>query len=618
MKGSYGKIALVAHRRHVESLDSTDDILLVSSNWLLWQECLDQGLPCVHIDRGLSGWDDAYALGNSLYLRSNDWMFVGENNMTLFLGVSLGDTLNNPIAMMLSDFEKISQSIKSLIIEFKPTEIIFFDCLTDYGYLDIPGRRAAIEHVAERCDVKASDRTDPLGSGEPGFPMIEQSFGHDGCWIVGRRPTGSIITNFIVRAFETTVTALGLIRMRLSASRPGILVITTQLNGIPLLKSFNGEGVFAQYIAGWWPNKKNPLNLLKLLWKGVLPADGWRKKLTPAEDKNVARIREELSIALKKPACVAEAQVYRLVRGMFIDGSILTELAEQVIWMRSLMDSFKPVVVVTDGLRNITSLTALTLAKQRGKSTFVTWHAPHAQDTGLNVFGCDSRSESLADITLTWGSAHERWLKNIGAKTTFARTGSAVSYGRGKPAKKRNSNEFGKNALILQYFLNYSDYRTPPSYEYYFFISVVRMLNELGYSDICLKIHPGAPKERYYEKIAKVFGVNCTITRNTDLNGHIEWADIAIGPPSSGSMFMVANAGVPFYPVLLPPHSMNIACSDGAKIFDDLDDLREAIMINRAPNLSTLLNDFTSVADIPDPPHTIWSILKNEALRGEG
>ncbi len=68
VRASYRRLALVTDQHHVDVLDADDDTLIVSSDWLLWQECLHNGLHCVLAARGIPGWGDWAEFSTNYYV----------------------------------------------------------------------------------------------------------------------------------------------------------------------------------------------------------------------------------------------------------------------------------------------------------------------------------------------------------------------------------------------------------------------------------------------------------------------------------------------------------------------------------------------------------------------
>ena len=94
LRASYRRLALVTDRRQVDLLNADEDTLIVSSDWLLWQECLHDGLHCILAGRGIPGWGDWEKFGNDYYLHPNDWLYVNGEDATLFEASPWGGNLS--------------------------------------------------------------------------------------------------------------------------------------------------------------------------------------------------------------------------------------------------------------------------------------------------------------------------------------------------------------------------------------------------------------------------------------------------------------------------------------------------------------------------------------------
>ena len=339
----------------------------------------------------------------------------------------------------------------------------------------------------------------------------------------------------------------------------------------------------------------------------MLPVDSARPNLNAGDRAALETIEREIKGALTSIPDACEAAITRYLTDHVINGDGLRDMAREVKWAERLVDDFRPGLVVTDGLVDVTSIIFLELAKHRGIPSAVTWHGPYIADVKVDMFGCDPRRESLADFSLTWGKAHEDWLDGIGAKTRKICTGNLVSsdYRQFSPPPKR------ANVMVNQYVSTNHDFVTPMSYEYFYFVKIFRMLAKLGYSSVRMRFHPGTSKRKYYSRIRDFFGLDFTFSDTGSYRESLEWADIVIGPANSGAMLETIASGRPYYPVSLAPHANNTRYIAGSPIFEDLDSLRRHLENGDGLDQEEFLENFTSLEQYPNAARRTWEVVES-------
>ena len=604
LKETYRRLALVSHRRHVDRLEPDGETLIVSSDWLLWQRCVHEGRQCIHGEVGITGRELKDVSDNS-FPYGNDWIYVNGEDVTEFGGVSLGRKFIRETGYVVVDYEKLRHAFETLVGRFQPREVVFFDFRIDNGSLDAQSRLAIVGEIAGKSGITLIDRNDPVDNADLGLVSSQQPSPVEQT----KADRRALTTGLSRRLYENVVTAMSWFRRVSNCKRPTVLFLLTGLITIPLLERFDGRGIFPKVPARIFPRKKNVGFLLRCLVKGVLLVGSPRSSLTQADRDAVEAMYRRLEDAWKAPATGREEVIRHYVRTNILEPKRLQEKALDVKRAEKFLNLHKPDQIFTDGLRNATYSTFLELANARGIATTAIWHGPYVHDMKVGVFGSDPRFPPLIDLCLTWGEAQEVWLERISAKTAPLRTGSPVT-GQYQRFPKREGN--GRHALVLQYAFPTMDVGTRVSVEFEYFVETVRMLRDCGYTDIRFKLHPGSPKLRYYRKVAEYFDVECELHDSGLFREFVAWADFVIGTVVSGSMLEVAAAGKPYFPVLLPPHSVNMQYLETCRVFTDFESLGEAVRTGNAPDLRDYLEFYASVDQIPDPAQRVW-----QALRGE-
>ena len=598
-------MVLASHGRHIEGLGGRDDdTLIVSSDWLLWQRCVHEGMHCIHGEAGITGRELKDVSDNS-FRYGNDWIYVNGEDVTEFGGVSLGRKFIGETAFAVVDYEKLRHAFETLVARFEPREVVFFDFRIDNGSLDAESRLAIVGEIAGKSGITVIDRKDPADNADLGLVSNQQPSPVEQTKADWR----ALAAGFSRRLYEIVVTALSWFRRVSDRKRPTVLFLLTGLVTIPLLERFDGRGIFPEVPARIFPRKKNVRFFLKCLAKGVLLVGSPRSSLTQTDRDAVEAMYRRLEDAWKAPATGREEVMRHFVRTNILAPKRLQEKALDVRRTERFLNRHRPDQIFTDGLRNATYSTFLELAKSRGIATTAIWHGPYVHDMKVGVFGSDPRLPPLIDLCLTWGEAQEAWLKRILAKTSTLRTGNPVA---GQYRRLPKGEGTKGHALVLQYANTYKDAGARMSIEFEYFVETVRMLRDLGYSDIRFKLHPGSPRLRYYRKVAEYFDVECELHDSGLFREFVAWADFVVGTVVSGSMLEVAAAGKPYYPVLLPPNSVNMQYLETCRVFTDFESLGEAVRTGNAPDLRDYLEFYASVDQIADPAQRVW-----QALRGE-
>ncbi len=490
----YGRVAFVSHPRHLTQPGmALDDTLVVSTNWLLWQDCLRRGLHCVHADLGLVDWDSR-VLGNDVFLRANDWMYVDGRDVTLFRGVSLGRKYIRESALVLTDFERLRQSVEGIARRFRPDELVYFDYRTYFDQLCPEDKLYAFETIADKLKCRLVDRSDPMDSSDPELPAC-LAVVPDGA---PPRTARGRLRDALLIAFERFAAGVSRLRRVLGGRKPSVLFLAGHLTTVPLLQRFDGGPFFPLFLATWLPHKARLWSIVRFLAKGVLAI---RRPLCDLGDDDRAQIREihaQIARALSKAKADNAVPVRHLARRLTV--ASLCERAKLVKVAEAVMGRHAPDYVFTDGLQNPFVTTFVEAAKLHGSAVIASWHGPYYQDVKIELFGSDPRVSPLADYCFTWGGVNEEWLEAIGARTRKLRTGCPFrmlyNHNRGRP-RLRGSPEH-RNVLVLQYLLAPHDLISFGSDEYFVFVNIVRMLAELGYKNIRFRMHPHTESTGYY------------------------------------------------------------------------------------------------------------------------
>ena len=609
LKERYRRLALVSLPRHLRDLDIGDEeTLVVSCNWLLWQEELATDRHCIHHEAFHDGYDPL-DLGGEHYLRAADWLYLDDRDVTLFHGVSLGRKLIEETAQIITEWHRLVHGLEAAIKRYHPAEVVFFDFQSEISRLAPAERFHLVLEVATRLGVAVVDRRDPPAASGTDLPdkrhlVPAEARGDNDTTVVRAK-------NNLLSLFEMAMDRWSHLRRPRAGKRPAILILATHRTVLPLIQGSWRSKLVPILFARQFPDKKNVLLLLKSLARGHLLISNSCGRLTPSDQQAVDAIGERIEESWKQPVRGHELAVRNYLRREALANKRFYRLAEKVKSAESVLERYRPDAIFVDGMLNVDINIFLELAKTLGIPTASTWHSPMIQRSKLPVFGTDPRAATVVDRCLTWGEAHEDWLKDIGARCKLSRIGWLANRVRRKttPAPVR-----GGRALILQFVVAGEDFAARSANEYACFVHVARMLRELGCEGVRLKLHPSRSVTTYYERISRFFKIECEIFQEGPVDEHLDWADFVVGPIYTAAMLETMVRDKPYFPVHFDPSSLDPSLVKKCRVYCNLDSLRQALHAGTTGDQSETLNYFTSDGEDLDPVDRTWTTLYDMAI----
>jgi hypothetical protein len=606
--GKYNRFAMVSRRAHLDDLSPSEDgLLLVSSSWLLWQELVLEGWPCIHIESSQVT-TDTDCLAEDIYLRTNDWIYLDGDDATLFEKVSLGRKVVREVSLLILERERLFQSLSDLVERFKPEEILFYDLRAETSMLDAEGRLGIVRQIAEQFGSHVKDLTNPTGDADPNMP-IRPYYGTS-----ENGNTGGRLSAMARRSVFRLISTASKFRWILGDRRPGVLMMCSQLSSTSLLEKFANHKAVPVVPVDWLPGKGKLGYLLGCVLKGVRIPMPAQAELSAREKSEIEGSISRFEEAWREPAGEEIEYIRRYIRREVFASGRLFDIALECRRARNLLARGDIRLIFTDGLQNRTINTALEIAADHGVKTSASWHGPYIQDYKLDILGCDPRYRRVVDCALTWGDVHEKWLAAIGSDTDVIRIGNLIlSDDDTVPTQADTKRE---NALILQYATPHADILWPQAGQYGFFVHAARAYRNAGYKNIRLKLHPGPSKIDYYQRIAELFDIDCDVVIDGPFMDHVDWADSITGPVHSGAMLEVMHAGKPYLAALYGPHSINADYLDDAILYQNEAELTKGVLRGAAPDNRVTLERFASKFSISDPAATAWAAFE-QLIYGE-
>ena len=600
LKARYRCVVLVSHPDHIAQHGPVDDeTLILSSDWLLAHKAVGDAVQL----EALWSYPADAPLNSNLYSRANDWIYIDGEDATVFDGLSLGQTLVVAMTRVIREFTKIQGVLENVLTRFSPSEIVLYDIRDPICYLDDETRRDIVTATAKRFGASVVDRFAPPIDGDPAidFNPVPRTIWRQA---FKRQP------RLRERVFAAAMVKLSRI-LSCRDSRPRALMMSTHLTTAPLMQAVGHSEVLPVLPAEWFPNKSD----LGALWR-VLRAGCRFVSITPAaidvaDSRAVDTIIERLnSHWMAVPSGGCDTAIRAFVRSQVFETGWLHDVAKVAKWARRTVDAEKPSVVFADGWEAPINQLLFAAARIVRARTALTWHGQWLNDQRLPMLGGDPRIAPTVTDCLTWGRQHEEWLDATAASVNRVRTGNAIGRehrpddGTGKAWRHPP-----KNVVLLEYATVYDDLSALNALQYDFIIDAVRMLRRIGVEKITVKLHPGGVRVPYYAQVAKHATLDCDIRQDGSFASLIDEADAVIGPAHSGAMIEVLSRGRPYYPMLLPPHSVRTPYLRSGTVFDGVAGLEAALCSGSPPDQLALMEDMAATSEIPSPARAIWGAL---------
>lgn len=612
IKSRYKRLALITGKHHLEQLlPSDDDTLIVSCDWLLWQEAMGSGLHCVYYELGISEWTEPDNLDSDLMIKANEWVYETGADLTLFRGVSLGMQFNGPMLFCLINYLRLERSILKLIERFQPEEIMFYDFANDINVLGRILRCDIVKSIVQEQGLQFTDRSNPKE--QDAFRISEN--------LLDFRKKQNIPRKALLHLYIRILSAITALRSGF-LRKPSILLLLGVNSTGPLINNFH-DRPFVPIIQAQTVPKT-----LQSLWRCI--ASGIRlvalKDVPLNEDDKVllVRIRLDLSEVLLKPAIGRKAFINRFVMTHFLESGKFEAIAQDVRQAEALMDTYHPNRIVVDGVRNPPPRVFVELAHSRGIPIDYYWHSPmNPQYLKFDALGGDPNIPHTVTRCLTWGTTNDTWLDLVHSHQPRIRVGSPQidRYHNWKEAQpsKHQLLPTKTNVLVLQYAPINTDLKSLNTNLYSFFVDMMRGLQNLEFINVRYKLHPGPGrwKKSYFQDIACYFNFSCKILKKEPFDECVDWADVVIGPIQTGAFFETLAAGKPYLAILIPPHSYEISCYKNYPVMSSVSEICHALQSTQIMTEGkkiglTLLEDVYSIKEFPSSCTRFWDVLEDD------
>ena len=598
IKNRYDRIALISHRAHVDLINPDDtDTLVISTDWLAWRQSLDRGGHCLHFEAFLVDWPEELGNPDTFQRPICKWMYVGGEDVTKFLGVSLGKPFNDDVADFALAHSRLLSALDAACEAYKPRELVFFDIRGEYNCLDEDDKKSLVETLAQRHRLTITDHHSRMSDDANAFHDTDSSPGMG---------INSGLRQLLRGVYETIVDLLFGIRALLAPARHRIFLFQNWLIVRSLCDAFETPGLAPVVLSGMYP--KTPGFLLRCWRRGIFHAKLPAATLDAGDKEAIKKIIRELENAWITEGFELDETIRHFIQRRLIASGAFQTKARLTKRFDRLFARHRFKRILIGDAENSQCCIAADLAFRDGIETdellngmFMT-KRNHESRTG------DAHRPPMVSRLLAWGKQNEKWIAAINGDMPCVRTGYPV-FDHLRRETAVGTSSLGR-ALVLPIPVERPDTRGLNANMFSTMVETVRALKNLGIHDIRIKVHPGPHNKRYFEDVVRNFSLDCAVFKDGLLAGHIEWADVVIGPINSGAFVETMMAGKPYYPMVIQPSSLHPDHFGAVTPLGSVPELIDAIKAGSCPDAYETLETFCSILSIPDPSRRVWQAME--------
>ncbi|MCC7016141.1 MAG: hypothetical protein IT564_02925 [Rhodospirillales bacterium] len=599
LKDRYDRITLISHRRHLPHLDPRDTrTLVLSTDWLAWRQCLDNGIACLHFEALLDEWPAARGDPDDIHMRRCDWMFREGRDLTLFHGISLGKLFIRDVAMACGAFERIWHALDRAIRRFEPTELLLHDLRAEHDLLDGSVKVWMVEELAKRHDLQLIARPDVPPADDPGFSERNDGFGVSD----PESPVRPALREIYAEAIDT-VFRIG----RRGAPPLGkVLLVLNWLTMRSLIRSHRDSGLAPAMLAGHMPKG---LASLRTWWRdGVALVNPPPARLDSADRRSLAVIRAEIESGEAAPGDAAAA-----ARHLFILHRILAagRLERRALEVKRYLKLFRrhrfARVVVGDATNGFCRMIA-DCARAAGVATDELPNGMFVTRQRYDARLGDGAAAPAIQRELSWGPLTDRWLETTGVRVPRVTVGYPALDGLRRPVAPVRF----ERALILPIYADADDAMAFTSNIFGSLVEVTRALRDFG-CQVRVKVHVGPQNLAYYTDVIRQAGIGVPVFKDNLFDRHLEWADFVVGPVNSGAFVETLAAGKPYFPICPSPSQIDPKLLPGVRLIGSASELIERLKRQDVPDRDRVLEDICSFVSIADSSRRFWAVLGGQA-----
>jgi hypothetical protein len=591
-------LALISHHRHLAALGAPDpDRLVVSTDWLVWQQGRAAGHAIISFECVLGDWPEVAGNPDELRCKTTQWMIIDGTDPTAFHGVSLGAQLDADVAFLARAHHRQWHALDRLCTAHHPTTIALYDYRSEFDILDADARRCLVEEVAVRHGViVTTDVFDPLSPDDPADEL--QYF--------GVRPPDLPGRAVLRRLYGSAVAGLFCARRLFRRRRPGIYLVQNWIVISALVDAVPDSGAVPVLVAEQLP--KTSAFLWHCWQRGAIltslpPARIGRRDRT-ALAAMIARIEQHW--ARSPPADAFETSLRELVRQRLFGTGLLLARARETLAIRRMFRKANVVRVVAGAVNNAQNRLVIETARELGIAVDEMLNGMFMTRERIASRNGDGRNGPLVDRLLSWGPQNEAWLAAIEAPYPAVRVGYAALDGLAVAAPRLPGAP--RRALVLPLTVDSSDTTGLRANIMSYLVMTLDLLREAGFEEITVKLHPGTPNRDYFETTLCAAGHKVPVVKDGPLAPLVADSDIVVGPVNSGALVETAALGRPYVPIRAVPGSIDPALCGGIPVADGHDSLKR-LLVDGPAAPQTVLDAFCDRTAIPNAAGRFWQVM---------
>ena len=589
----YRRMVLIAARSQLEAVHLDGETVIVSSDWLAWREAAARGWPALHIETGLADCLDPRTWRDT-YLEAARWTLIDGRDATLFQDVSIGNQFIREIGHACHYYERFRHAVAALARRLKIETIELVDLRSDYNFLDDRAKRWLVAEAAEAAGAKLVDR---LG---------DAPIRGDECSTARAIADPPIGTDFPRAAWGAIMDAISRVAKIMRGRREAFLVLPSLLMLEPMVRSFTQGQRFAPVLLSDRYPKRFTF-AARVLRRGFYLATFPRASLTKNEGMAVDAIVARLKTAWKGPLQGIEQFRHAYVLDTIVASGRFHRMAARIKQWRLLFERHLfHRVLVTDST-NYESRIPIELARvfaipadELVNGMFNT-HQRHDTRVGL-----DGGPPPLTRF-LSWGAQGEAWLRETGSPLPARRTGYPALDALRAPATTKAK---PMRALVLACPPASDDLVAMRGDGFKYAVDVLSMLAEEGLTTR-FKLHPGLEHAKYYAEVFCRHGIEAAILKSGPIHSEMAWADVIIGPITSGALVEAMAMGKPYIPVTMSPSAVTEGGMAYLPVCRDAGEVRDRLRrpTDLAATMTPALERLCAFGQIPNAGAEVWRAL---------
>lgn len=602
----YATIAIVSHPRHLTLIRERDDTLVFATEWLAWLDARQAGFHAIHFETLVLPWPaDVMGPLEEVGLRAGSWVYDGRSDMTVFRGVSLGQMPTSYLMNVRHNYERLWVALDQACRIYRPDVVVLFDATAPFGLITDSMKRLLAREAASRYGVAFEDKLDPVATDDP---LLQTNPVYD------RRPQSPRFFRSILRGLWIFVLdVLSRLRLFLASGRPRVFIFVSALAAKNMISAFERRDIAPIFNGAITP--KSLEFVFPAILRGIafLRLPNPTKGVDAAVTEIVARIE---SVWCRVPVQGPDAAMQLFLREKFIANGELTRMAYLVASHDLLIRRHNIRRIVNGDIANQFGRMLCDLARQHGieidetqNGMFIT----HLIDLARSG---DSIKPATMTRLLAFGPVNMRWLACVSPRMQSAIAGCPAldcyrrSAKRGVPAPFRR-------ALIFPGHARATDVASTQTHQLATLVGTIDALRRCGLEEIRLKLKESVDNPRFYRRMVERFGLKCEIVTGP-LPPHFEWADMAVGPATSGAFLECTAAGLPYYVLRPLPSAIPDDYLRSALVFATPEDLEAALKAGLVPDRDKLLADFAAFDTIANSSRQIWRLISDAMQPNRG